>query len=250
MRVKKELSFENWRVEDENFEPLKISLNLKTPVIIGYPWIHFDALISHLLARLVMDQDFYTLPSSDPINVVSKLPMPVKKIQIKEGEFYLASASIWEPEIEALSTRIFKRFEASKSHTIKTNKKRIRIDSGKFRGYMIRLPYLPVKKVHFYCVGDKTALEQLLFHLTFLGKKGAYGSGEVGDFKITSNDDWKECLVVEGKAVRSIPRSIVESDEYFSLAWRPAYWDKKNRTICSPFGSEARLREDFVNAYS
>ncbi|MHA1910412.1 MAG: hypothetical protein ACTSYA_01840 [Candidatus Kariarchaeaceae archaeon] len=250
MRIRKELLLENWKVKEERFEPLKITLRLKTPVVIGYPWIHFDSLVSHLLARLVMDQEFYTLPSSDPLNVVDKLPMPIKKVKINEGELYLSSASIWEPDLEALTTRIFKRFEAPKSHMIKTTKKRIRIDSGKFRGYMIKLPYLPVRKVHFHCVGDKMALGQLLHHLTTLGKKGAYGSGEIGGFRITSSYSWKESLVYEGKAIRSIPKSIVNSDEFFSLAWRAAYWDKRNRAICAPVGAEAELKEEFINAYS
>ena len=58
----------------KRFEVLKIVFKMKTPLLLGHPWIFFDSLIIHTLLRRELGDNYYNLPSKYPMQeIVDKL---------------------------------------------------------------------------------------------------------------------------------------------------------------------------------
>ena len=231
----------------EDFQPLEIILKLQTPVVLGFPFIHFDGLIAHLLARLFLGPEYYVLPSKNPMPIIANLPMPIANIVFQNKQLFRASAGQFNlnPEEFAQLTTIYKRFEETQAHTIQTKKKNIRINAGIYKNYAFQIPYLPATECRFYCVGHRKTLTKLLEHLPGLGKKVLYGYGLVGKIIIKkTKEDYS--FVKGGFATRSLPLDLLEkTNDFVNLTWCPPYWDKSNISPCAPPGAKVIMKQQY-----
>ena len=232
---------------DEDFLPLEILLKIQTPVVLGFPFIHFDGLIAHLLARLILGQNYYTLPSKDPMPIIANLPMPIASLSFRNKQLFRASASQFNlsPQKFAQLTTIYKRFEETQVHTIQTKKKKVRTNAGIYKNYAFQIPYLPATECRFYCLGHKEAREKLLEHLPGLGKKVLYGYGALGTIIVKRiKEDYS--FVKNDLATRSLPVDLLEkTNDIVNLTWCPPYWDKSNITRCAPPGAEVTVKQTY-----
>lgn len=231
----------------DDFQPLKINMQIQTPVVLGFPFIHFDGLIAHLLARLILDQEYYILPSKNPMPIIERLPMPIASIDFQNKQLFRASASQFNISLEEFAqlTTIYKRFEETQVHTIQTKKTKVRTNAGLYKNYAFRIPYIPATECLFYCFGHKEALEQLLKHLVGLGKKVIYGYGSVGKISV-EKIKYDYSFVKDGIATRSLPMELVDkTNDIVNLTWCPPYWDKSNIVPCSPPKAEIILKKSF-----
>lgn len=231
------------------FENLKITFYMRTPIALGHPWIHFDGLIAHLLRRQLLRDEYYVQPSKLPIGLDNILerdkidPMPLERHVAGNTFVYKASISFLEPRQIYLTT-IYKRFHERWSHEIRTKKRYIDTSRGRFRGFMMKLPYIPAKRVIFYCRGEKDRIEELLKGLAGLGKKVAIGFGTFREFKIEVIEEDRS-LVWNGRAMRPIPISMLRYwSDAFNSTYKPPYWDKRNVRLCAPPGALVKLLED------
>ncbi len=214
--------------------PLEIMIGLRTPLCMGNAWLHFDGIIAHLCAREQLGEDYYTLPSKEPLPLGLDIPLA------KTGMIYNASALVFDAE-EVVATTIYQRFHEAGVTATGMRVKSINVVSGKFKAAMLKLPYIPAKRVLFYANGDVSRIRRLLDALPGLGKKVAIGFGEISSIDVREIEIDKS-VVCDGVAMRPIPRTMLESaSEVYYSAIAPPYWDKRNVMLCAPPGAEVRL---------
>jgi hypothetical protein len=85
-----------------------------------------------------------------------------------------------------------------------------------------------------YVVGDADRIKALLNAVEFIGKRRASGFGQVKSWSIEKTET-DGLMGYEGEPMRPIPIEMFEGDKTLPVtdaAWRPAYWDLKNRGAC------------------
>lgn len=228
----------------QEFKPLKIVFNMSTPLCLTYPFIHFDAILAHLIARREMGHDHRARPSKE----ISKETMLVgedKLIPLRQSSgVYHASVSIFD-EADAQTTTIYKRFCEKYLDFTKLKKSKIHTNCGHFRDYMIKLVYLPASRVTFYVNGDSQKIKELLKGLTGLGKKTAIGFGMFNSYSIEETEE-DYSVIKDGKSMRAIPIILCDYfGEVINLAWRAPYWAKEMVAPCVPPDTICRLSKKF-----
>lgn len=229
--------------------PLKISFFMRTPILLGWPWIHFDALLAHALARRELGSEYYTLPSKRAEEIVAEIVekyMPLERFGDKDIYVWKGSVSFFEPKIVG-GTTIYKRFSPRNLRFVKTRKKRVDLTRGYFKMYAMRIPTVTVKRVVFYAKGEKEEIEELLRHVPALGKKRVVGFGDIRKVVIEEIEkDHSLYMETQGKtiATRPIPlellpkiaeergRLTIKTDSVAYIGFRPPYWWKKNIAKC------------------
>lgn len=84
-----------------------------------------------------------------------------------------------------------------------------------------------------YVVGDAERILSLLNTVHFIGKRRASGFGQVASWNIEPTDT--DGLTYEDEPLRPIPVDLFQGDKTLPIvdaAWRPAYWDLRNRAAC------------------
>jgi len=253
LQIKKKIVDFSSTLSPLTYKPLKVVFDMSTPIMLGYPFIHFDGLIEHFLAKEALGEDFYLLPSRKPIDFNASLPEVIKRAYFmkhdKKDYVCHASVSIFQDD-EAISSEIvYKRFDDENIDNLKTRKKQIRIDSGMFRSYRMVFPYNYSKSVVFYANGDLKYVSELLEQVEYLGKKPALGYGQIRGIEIKENkEDFS--LTRNNKTMRPIPLEYI--NEHFDInttglelalmSYKTPYWSKKNVTLCViPFSTIALI---------
>jgi hypothetical protein len=213
---------------------------MQSPIMLAHPWLALDGILAHLINREVRGEDYYTLPSKEPVSVCKSRRMnlmPLLKTVDRAHSIDILHASVAQLDVsEASAATIYKRFDESRSHLIQTEKKRIDVGRGLFRAYAMRMAYVPARTATFYGHGDVKEVVRLVSHLPGLGKKVAYGYGMYRSVSVDETEaDYS--LVKDGMAMRPLPSVLFRSAENMMLAYKPPYWDKTNVLSCVPPGA-------------
>ena len=219
-----------------NYEPLKITFHLSSPICLTSPWMFFDSLVGHIMLKQVLKEDYYLLPIKFPFSrMLERVELPPQPIK-QTGKLFHSSISFFDTDRKALDV-IYKKFE---DRWIGGNKKISRA-SGFYRDYMIQSIYFPARKVFFYVNGDYEELEKICKNITNLGDNTRIGWGFVRRFEIERTEkDYS--LIKDGKAMRPIPISMLKkAEETISLPWKPPYWAPENVSLCAVPGSNVVL---------
>lgn len=224
-----------------DFQPLKVTFKMASPIMLAHPFIHLDGLILHLLYRDLLGDDYYCLSSKNPIDFSQYVEAPIKQTE----DVYHTSVSFFDTDAK-FATTIYKRFCTEYLELLNTKKRKIARGSGFFRDYMMRMIYIPAKSVHFFVNGNRKEIERLLKSVVYLGKKTAYGFGRVKSIHIERTErDYS--MIKDGKAMRPIPmRMLADAEVKALLAYKPPYWDKRNVELCAFPESEVNLNEKFM----
>lgn len=234
-------------LKSEEWSHALVRFHLKAPVMITHPWINFDGLVAHMLLRLTLGQDYYTLPSNDPLGKrVRALPMPIRQTYFYHSSVVLfkdADGKLINVEERANIEYVYKRFHEPDAHKIGGKKSKISLGSGTFKNYSIRIPYISARYADVFVEAKPYSLLSLIAHVTGLGKKTAYGFGEINHIEIKPNPDKASFWNPKTKeALRPIPtRYCEEYDDFAYLAWKPPYWDRRNIDACVPVGAKCEL---------
>jgi len=220
-----------------NYEPLKITFNLSSPISLTHPWMHFDGLVAHLLTIDALGDYFYLLPNKFPFSRMLKgIRLPPFPIKDNQG-LYHCSVSIFDSDRKALEI-LYKRFEDRWAG----GKRKIYKGSGFFKDYMIQHIYIPTRTVIFYMLADYELIGRLCSLVNGLGDNTRVGWGAVRNFKIErQREDWS--LVYDGIAMRPIPEKFLKSaSEFVNVAWRPPYWAPESIAKCAIPGAKVELK--------
>jgi hypothetical protein len=212
---------------------------MTTPICLGWPWIHLDGLLAHLARRELDGQNYYVLPSKEPVQ-----PGFYLGVLGSLGPIHRGSISILQPE-ELHTMTVYKRFHAEGAVDMPWKLRYVSKGTGPLRDWMIRLPYAPAETVTFYGHGNLPEVLRLLSFLPALGKKTAYGFGAFHSVEVEELPKDRS-VVHEGRAMRPIPVGMLEeADETMITAYRSPYWAKENVAECARPGSRVRLRPEW-----
>ena len=93
----------------------------------------------------------------------------------------------------------------------------------------------PCSHVEWYATGDAHAVLDALKGVASIGKKRRHGFGEVSEWSVSLDDELDGLVGVMGEPLRPIPLDRWEQGGDWlktEAAWKPAYWDVRNRSIC------------------
>lgn len=189
--------------------------------------IHLDA----LLASAKVDEHLRRgVPLEDALAAQEELPL--ERAVAPDGEWiWKASQLLCRPASPPINVQMTRRVDADRlaadSGRIFTSRRQaIRIGTGPFRNYDMRLPVQWQESVKAYGVGNIIAIQALLQTITSLGRLRRNGWGKIASFAVTplvghSADQWKK---------RSLPPSffaeaLSEHQPSYGTC-RPPYWDR------------------------
>lgn len=204
---------------------IEVICNMKTPIMLGAPFIAGDGLLAHLEMREHFGEAYAFLPAKQVIPIIPELYLE------RWNGIYRASVSIFEDPFMTTTT-IYKRFPQGEIANTRDIKKYIDISRGSYKNYAMEMPLVVTKRVTFYFRGDIERLFYLFKHLKFIGKKTVIGYGEIKEISIQEIDkDYS--LIKDDLAMRAIPKHLLKSCEQTAyLAFKPPFWDRKNVTEC------------------
>jgi hypothetical protein len=221
---------------ESSFVPFKVEINVSTPILLANPYIHGDSVLTVLLMKRLLGDEYYNLPAKNPINVSDILKLPLKRT----NGVYHSSVSQFDTDIIKTET-VYKRFDEEHLNHVKTRITKVRKGQGFYKDYMIKFPVIPTKTVTFYYNGAIGECDNIMNDLVFLGKKTDIGYGFVRSIKVEkTKEDYS--FVKDGKCMRPLPAKEFK-DVYGipsvtqRLAWKAPYWDKKNISMCAAPGS-------------
>jgi CRISPR type IV-associated protein Csf3 len=221
-------------------EPFEVTFEMQSGISLAHPWINGDALIANLLMRDVLGEDFYTLPSKSPVNLPLNLRLPLKASwDERDTSVYHSSVSLFDTDETRLSV-IYKRFDTTDVHHLKSKTQKIPLNVGFFKASMVNLPYVPANTVTFYMNGNRYECERLLRHVDHLGKDRGRGYGLVKSVTFRRMEE-DLSLFRDDKAMRPIPVRYLGKrgvpDVVMNLAWHSPYWERRSAEPCIVPGS-------------
>lgn len=237
---------ERYKPVSSQFRPFKLTFQMMTPICLSHPWVHLDGILAHVLLRKLLEENFYTLPGKMPIDFFTLLDLPLKKLKIKKMFIYCSSVSRFNRN-EIYVDKIYKRFEDTKMKWMDPGRsKKIDTTRGRFKNYMIRLPYIPISRVTFYGNGDIAEIRALVSYLPGLGKKIAAGFGFFHSFEIEEVEQDNSLVNENNEAMRPIPTDFLDDRKNYEklmLAYKFPYWAKGNVGLCCNVGEQINLKE-------
>ena len=221
-------------------DPLKVTAHLSIGNIAVFE-DHSPALDS-LLEWLILDRLGMAAPNPTPAEVEASRPIVADHMPLAQGS--LAGNWYWQTSgpcyrIHAESTDRFRKRWQPGADTPEPNwgkrKAKVEGSQGPEKSYDLPLYVRTTPAIHWYCVGDKAGIEDLLSGCAGLGKKRAYGYGQVHHWEVSTHDhDWH--LWRENTLMRCIPLDAVDRPADFGIlqwGWRPPAWLPANRILCA-----------------
>lgn len=207
-------------------EPLRITAELKTPVIIqGY--LTFDALMGALLFERYEDVE------------KAHNDIPIKS---EHGLFHASAAQV--ESIDRGGIALAANLRANHDldpNLIKKNKtgnklhRRLGLKRRSDYGTVLNsYRTITATKISWDVVGDYDKIFDLLGSAFFIGKKRTAGFGEIIKWS-PENIETDGLLGADQNPLRPIPVERFKGDKSLPImdtAWKPAYWNPENRAAC------------------
>jgi hypothetical protein len=198
-------------------QPLKITIEMKAPLILGDFPVTFDSVLAGLLAEsegLAIDQ----------ISDIKEIALPLKKTD----DYYHASIMFWDKE-EVFTSNIHKTFPSERMGDAQAQK--VDLSRGANRNFDVLLTCLTTPYVYFYANGDAAEISKILKNLYRIGPKKT-GWGRVGDIQVKEIPEDKSLYLRPGVPARPIP---VKEPTGFTVicGYKPPYWLHENKALCT-----------------
>lgn len=210
------------------FRPLRIRAYLQSGVI-SDPYLPIDAILYSAACRDSIEaHHVMSRPGESSVRESLGVKLPIRKANTKHDTwFYKSSFAQWPRNTIEDSQAYSKRVNVKRTNLIDFGKKKGKIETarGRYKGYYIKVYYRHCLHLDWYVDGDKEAIERLLAHVTFIGKKASQGWGSVLSWQVEA---WPEDWSVrngQGELVRSVP--IDKPSFIYGL--RPSYWNPKHQ---------------------
>jgi hypothetical protein len=204
-------------------EELRITATLISPLIVGSSaYMTLDGILGAVLFDQLQDIES------------AHAAIPIKQ---KDGLFH-ASAVIAEPIDKgrtAFVAGLYPTHSIDPELILKNKKGGLhRTFDSTLTNVMNTYRQITALSASWYVVGDADRIRTLLGSVDFIGKRRASGFGQVSSWVLepTHTDG---LLGFEGEPLRPIPVEMFEGDKSLPIvdaAWKPAYWDLKNRGAC------------------
>lgn len=215
---------------------LQIIAHMATPLVAYDDWSpSLDALIEYqLLERLGLIE-----PNPTEASIIKNLPilfeqMPIAR-KMLNGEWYWAVSSPRYIENHQQISRYRKRWDKQELH-LDWGKKRAKVNGseGHFKAYDLPRYDREMQTIHWFCIGDRDSIADLLQFVTNLGKKRSQGCGQVHKWEVLPFEhDWH--LWRGDSLARPMPVNMIEQPQSINMmnwGWRPPTWLAANKSMC------------------
>ena len=185
----------------------------------------FDSILAYAYFRenYVCNGTNFTTKSIE--KVIDFSPMPINS---HSDGYFLASQVMYNTSAAKENVQHWrKRWDVKHDHLADFCNQRRKIDSqrGEFKSYDTLIRIVSVPEVWFVFKSDNISeVERLISkHIFAIGKKRAYGNGEITGFGIEQSDE---------PIIRQIPIREGLSGRVKFCTWRPPYWDTQYACPC------------------
>lgn len=197
-------------------QPLKITVEIKTPIVLGDFPITFDSVLAGLKAESLGI-------GIDHLSDIREIDLPLKKTD----DYYHASIMFWDKE-EILTSNIYKTFPHEYPENLRD---KVNLGSGVNRNHSVLFICLATPYVYFYANGDAKEISNILKGLYRIGPKKT-GWGRTGAVRVKEIPEDKSLYLRPGVPSRPIP---VKEPTGFTVVcgYKPPYWLHENKTLCT-----------------
>lgn len=241
-------------------EKLQITLTMASPLLIPKHFLHFDAILTDLVARRFFGHEnerWYDF------SLHKEVPLPLAEfgecrkvwcssIAYTKGEMknyesmwtrkgydkYAGSSKtgvVWGKGVLADKQIKVNKTIKFEEDFIPTNPR----ESGAHRSFFETHKVNRSKEIIFFVNGNKEAIETLLENLHFIGKKRSVGFGQIAEINVESIDVDYSLVDMNGYPSRVIPLSEIDNlniNEQKKIinfnTYKPSYANPDNRILC------------------
>lgn len=208
------------------FEPLKIIARLQTPVISDES-LPIDGILYFMWHREQFGRQDFTEPgASAEIPGSALLPLERRNEHCPEW-FYASSWAQWDGAITEGTDHWNCRFDTGLTDYLTIPKAKLDIAAGRYKSYHMPVFTRHALSVHWFVMGNRDAIWQMLRFATHIGKKPAQGYGSILNWDITPSKDFS-VRDANGKLMRAVPSTVGSR----LIGIRPSYWNPKHQTLC------------------
>lgn len=211
----------------------KITFNLDTPIsFIDVPT--FDGLLAYAFAKRKLGRKFGQKLSYSKDEIIDFTAMP---IAMHQNGWFIASSMMWDKtKTKESIERWRKRWSTKDDQIADFGKKQRKVDTtrGEFKSYDTPFVLKDIKQVWFYFASSNIEEVNKLIetYISHIGKKRAYGHGEILDFEIKETK-----FNFEAEIYRPMPRKLAEVKNMTSIrfqfcGYKPPYWLPDNMEEC------------------
>lgn len=233
-----------------NFENLRVTARLRTSVICD-EYLPLDGILLSQAMRERYGPRDWSLPGGTDVTpeVVRHVAAPLQVCWEDGREHEYHHSFVWWYACSFAHARDGnaqwwlaegqdhwnKRFDAGVSDLIDFRGKRGRvvIEQNRYRAYHMPIFYRVAREIVWWCVGDKTRIENLLATVTHVGKKSVQGWGRVAEWRVEPcAEDWS-CWR-DGTPMRALPAARFAAGTTYNrrhYGVRPSYYSKRNQML-------------------
>lgn len=219
-------------------DSLRITAHLASPLGV---FDDYSPSIDSLLEWLLLDRlgEVQPNPTTEQVEAsrtIVDAQLPLLKSEIA-GEWYWAASSPCYQILNEQVDRYRKRWNPGiDSPEPNWGKRRAKWSGseGAEKNYDLPLYLRSISAIFWYVVGDKAGILDLLQDCTGIGKKRAYGYGQVLKWEVEPHDDWH--LWRDGQLMRPVPVTAIDRNCDFAIlnwGWRPPAWLHTNKVRCA-----------------
>lgn len=219
---------------------LQVTATMATAIAVFDDW---SPALDGLLEYLILQRHNRVSPNPTDAEIEATRPlveseMPLQRAEIG-GEWYWATSSpCYRYRVEQ-SDQFRKRWAPGIDCPPPDWKKRQPkwdTSQGKEKSYDLPLYIRSMPQIHWFCVGDLEAIQDLLNGCAGIGKKRSIGHGQVASWSV-SPIDYDYHLLRAGMLMRPIPCELLPPTNMdFSIrnwGWRPPAYHVSNKARCA-----------------
>lgn len=207
--------------------PLRVTARLRGAISLTAGSLALDGLLA---AAVALRDD---LP---PISVGGVLPIEIPVALEPGRRFHLASFAV--PPFDSYDLRwLNRRFPIEQAQGLGGLKlKRINLAGGPCKSFRVPMEHghAADDELTWWCLGDESALRELLGLITHLGRRRGVGSGRVERWRVERCQDWPGFPVVRaGRALRPLPLDwpgLVDPSQGYGCLSYP-YWRQEAQEL-------------------
>ncbi len=189
--------------------------------------MHLDA----LLASAKVDECLRNgARSEDALAAQNDLPLE-RSIEANGQWVWKASQLLFEPSSPPLNVQMTRRMDVDlmaedRDQVFSSRRRAVRIGTGPFRNYDLRVPVQWQKEVTAYGIGEVTSVHNLLLTIVSLGRLRRNGWGKIASLVVTplrigAVDHWKKRTLPLSFRSQALPEHQLAQG-----TWRAPYWDR------------------------
>lgn len=162
-------------------EPLMVRAALAAPYVPAYSdgSIHLDSLLSYAVYAHLP----YPVRRGGEHEEGAVTPLPLKLSWIKDG-LPLWCASDLRPQGDAIRGAAYWHKRWPETHLQFMDKKRANTKAGRNKEMRVPLATVQAPELRAICIGDRRKVEELLSHISHVGKKSSQGYGRVAKWEV------------------------------------------------------------------